>query len=114
MPLIRRGIVTLALKHMAQVTAAIRAHNFCALHSQGVIGMASYRPGDVIKVCWPSAARLELVISSVQRCVAGGASVDASLRHVLVKFAGEWGFGSLLSEDAELLWLIVRGGSGFG
>ena len=114
MSLICGRIVTLALKYMAQMATAIRAYDFCALHAQGVIGMACYCAWDVVKVCWPSAARLELVLCRVQRCVAGSASVDATLRHVFVKFAGVGGFGSLMSEDAELLCWRVKRGSGIG
>lgn len=114
MPLICGRIIAFALKHMAQVTTTIRAYDLCALHAQSVIGMACYRSWDVIEVCWPPAARLELLLRRIQRRVAGGAGIDASVRHVLVKLAGIGSFGTLLSEDSELLCWRVKRGSGIG
>jgi hypothetical protein len=108
MPLIGGRVIPLALKHMPQMAPAIRAHDLRALHAEGAIGMACYRSGDIIKVCWPTAAGLELVVRGVQRGVAAGAGVDTSLWCVLVKFASVRGFGPLLSEDSELVCSRVR------
>jgi hypothetical protein len=58
---------------------------------------------DVVKVCWPSAAGLELVVGFVQRRIAASASVYTGLGLVFVVFSGERGFGPFLAKDTELL-----------
>ena len=65
--------------------------------------MAGDGAGDAVEVRGPATAGLEFVVGLVQRCVAGGAGVDARRRLVLVVLACEGGFGALFSEDAELL-----------
>ena len=114
MPLIRRRIISLPFKHMTQMAPAVRAHDLCPLHPQRTIRVASHGSRNVVEVRRPAAARLELLLRSVQWRVAGCAGVDAAFRHVFVKFAGKGGLGSLLPEDAELICLRVRVAGGVG
>ncbi len=65
--------------------------------------MSRNSAGDVVEICRPSAARLELVVCFVEWRVAAGTSVDAFLGRVLVVLAGKWSFSALLSKDAELV-----------
>lgn len=103
MSLVRRRRVSLALEHMSQMTPTVRADNLCSLHSECAIGVASDSTWDVIEVCRPSAARLELVGSFVERSITSSAGVHSSIWHVLIVFAGEGSFGALFSDYAELL-----------
>lgn len=66
--------------------------------------MSRHRARDVVKVCWPSAPRLELVGCFVEGRVAGRAGVDAAGGHVFVVFAGEGRFCAFFADDAELFW----------
>jgi hypothetical protein len=116
MSLICRSSVTFSLKDVTQMSTAVRAHNFCPFHTECSISVSGYCARDIIEVCGPSAARLELVGSFVERGVAASAGIDASIRHVLVIYTGAGSFGALLSEDAELLCqscqleLCIKGG----
>lgn len=65
--------------------------------------MARHGSWDVVKISWPSTARLELVIRLVEWRVACSTCVNAGVWHVLVVLAGAWSFGALLSDDSELL-----------
>lgn len=103
MPLVGRCLVALSLENMAQMATTIRAHDLRPLHSEGAISVSRHGTWYVVEVCWPSTARLELVVGFVQWSIASSAVVDAFFGHVLVVFAGAWGFGALLSDDAELL-----------
>lgn len=60
MSLICGSIVPFTLKHMTQVASAIRTHDLRALHAERAIRMALYGAGDVVKVCRPAAAGLNL------------------------------------------------------
>ena len=104
MPLIRRRREALPLKDVTQVAAAVGAHNLGAAHPQRAVLVAGHGSGDAVKVGGPAAARLELLLRLVQGRGASGARVDTFLWVVLVELAGAGGFGSLFTEDAELLW----------
>lgn len=84
------------------MAATIRAHDLGSCHAKGVVGVARDGAGDIVEVCWPSAARLELLVCGVEGRVAGSACVNAGGGHVFVKFAGAGGFGALLAKDAKL------------
>lgn len=88
---------------MSQVTATVGADNLRALHSESRVRMPRYSAGDAVEVRGPAATGFEFVICLVEGSVAGGTGVDARGRHVLVVFAGEWGFGTLLAQNTELL-----------
>lgn len=103
MPLIRRRGISLSLKDMPKMTTTIRAHNFGPRHSKRIVRVSRHSARDIVEIRRPSATRLELVICFVERGVAASAGVDARLRHMLVVFADVWSFGSLLSENTELL-----------
>jgi hypothetical protein len=64
--------------------------------------MPCYCTRDAIEISGPSATGRKLVAGLIERCVAGGASIDARRGHVLVVFAAERGFGALFTDDAEL------------
>lgn len=89
------------------MAATIRAHNLDALHTECAVRVSSYCAWEGIEEGGPSAAGLELVLRFVKWCVAACACVDAFSGHVLVVFAYEGSFGSLLAKDAELLWLVL-------
>jgi hypothetical protein len=62
---------------MAQVASAVAAHNLCPLHAECAVGVSSHRTRHGVKERRPAAARLELVLGSVDRRIAAGASVGA-------------------------------------
>lgn len=95
--------VALALEDVTEVATAVGADNLDAGHAKGFILVSDNSARDAIEIGRPTAPRAELVGGLVQRRLAAGAGVDASLRGVLVEFAGAWGFGTLFSQDAELL-----------
>jgi hypothetical protein len=104
MSFICRSGISFSLKDVAQMSTTVRANNFCPFHAECSVCVSSYCARDIIEVRGPSATRLELVGSFVERGVAAGASIDASIGHVLVVYTGAGSFGALLSEDAELLY----------
>lgn len=102
MPLIRRRLIPLALEHVPEVAAAVRAHDLGALHAERAVRVALDGARHGVEEGGPAAARLELVRRLVQRRVAAGARVDAGAGGVFVVGAGEGGLGALFAEDAEL------------
>lgn len=88
---------------MAQMPAAIGAHNFRPHREHGPVLVALHCTRDAVKVGRPAAAAAELVRGFVQGRFASGTGVDALGRVVLVKFTGAGGFGALFAQDAELL-----------
>ena len=106
MPLISRRRIPLSLKHMTQMPPTITTHNLRPLHPKRPIHMPRHSSGDSVKESRPSAPGFEFLVSGVQGCGAGGASVDAGGGVVFVVVAGEGGFGAFLAEDAELFCRI--------
>lgn len=104
MPLIGGRVEALALEHVAQVAAAVGAHNLGARHAERAVLVAHDGAGDRVEVRRPPAARLELVVGLVQRRRAPRAGVDALRGVVLVEGAGAGGLRALLAEDAELFF----------
>lgn len=104
MPLIRRRRVSLALEHVAQMAAAVAAHDLGALHAERAVGVAGDGAGDGVEEGGPAAAGLELLVGGVEGRLAGGARVDALARVVLVVLAAEGRLGALLADDAELFY----------
>jgi len=103
MPLIRWRWVPLALEDMAQVPSTVAAYDLCPLHAESSIHMPRHCARHSVIERWPSAARLELLLRGVERCVASGAIICALRWSMLVVFAGVRGLSALLAEDAELL-----------
>lgn len=103
MPLICRGVVSLALEHVSKMSTTVAANNFCPGHSERAVGASRHGAWDVVEVCRPSTARLEFVVCLVERRIAGGAGIDTLFRHMLVIFSSEWSFSALFAEDAELV-----------
>lgn len=102
MPLVRWRRVPFALEHMSQMAPTVRTHNLRPHHAEGLVLVARHGAGYCIEEGGPSAAGLELLVCGVEGRIAGGAGVDAHGRVVLVELAGEWGFGALFPDDAEL------------
>ena len=102
MPLVCRGVVSLALEHVSKMSTAVAANNLCPGHSERAVGVSRHGAWDVVEVCRPSTARLEFVVCLVEWRIAGGAGIDSLFRHMLVIFSGEWSFSALFAEDAEL------------
>jgi hypothetical protein len=102
-PLIRRRRVALALEHMSQMASAVGAHDLGPLHSKGAIGVSGHGARNGIEERRPAAARLELLLCSVNGCIAAGASVSTGAWGVLVVLARERRFGAFVTENAELL-----------
>lgn len=105
MPLIRRRRIPFSLKHMAQMSSTVIAHDFNSLHAKCTVLIPANSAWDCVEECGPATARLELVFGGVQWCGAASASVDAGRRGVLVIFANIWCLGSLLAKDAKLLYV---------
>jgi len=104
MSLIGRRRITLSLKNMPQVPATVRADDLSTLHTKCAVCMSRHSARNAVKVRWPAAARLKLVVGLVQRSLAAGAGVDAGCGRMLIVLACEGGFGAFFSEDAELFW----------
>lgn len=68
--------------------------------------MSCHSARNAVKVCWPAAARFELVVRFVQGRAASRAGVNAFRRVMFIVFATEGGFGSFLAYDAELFYSI--------
>jgi hypothetical protein len=79
------------------MTPTIRAYDLGPFHTKRSIGMARNSTGDIIEIRRPATSRLEFVVRFIQRRVTSGASINTGIRHVLVIFARERGFGALVS-----------------
>lgn len=104
MPLVRGRGETLALEDVAQMPAAVGAHNLGPHREQGAVLVAHHGAGDAVEVGGPAAAAAELVRGLVERRLAACARVDALGGVVLVELAGAGGFGALFTQDAELFF----------
>ena len=106
-PLILRVSKPLALEDVSQMPAAIVAYNLGPHHAQTGVRLLSDRVGERIPKRRPSTPGVELVVCLVERRVAAGALVHASIRVVLVELAGAGHLSALLAENAELLWNFI-------
>lgn len=104
MPFILGISKPLALEDVSQMAATVVAYDLRPHHAQAGVRSLTNSVRHGIPKRWPAAARVELVVGFVERCVAGGACVDAGVGVVLVIGAGAGHFGALLAEDAELLY----------
>lgn len=104
MTLICGSRVSLALKHMAEMTSAVGTDNLRSLHAKCAVHMSGHSTGDRIKVCRPTAARLELVVGGIKRGIAAGAVVNTFGRVMVIVFTSAGAFSSLLAEDSELFY----------
>ncbi len=95
-------VVALALKYVAEVTAAVGADDLGAAHAEGAILVPGHSTGDAVEVGGPAAARAELVAGLVQGGVASAAGVDALVGVMLIILAREGRFGTLFPQDLEL------------
>lgn len=102
MPLIRRRLIPLPLKHMTQMAPTIRTYNLRPRRAHRPIHAPLHGPRDAVKVRGPAAAGRELVGCGVQGRGAPGAGVGPGGGGVLVVFPGSGGFGTFLAEDVEL------------
>lgn len=93
---------SLSFENMAQMAAAVGADNFGSGGAEASVLVSGNRTGDAIKICRPTAARVELVRSLVERCVACSAGVGALLGVMLIILSSARGFSSLFSENPEL------------
>ena len=103
-PLIRGRGVPLSFEDMTQMPATVAADDLRPFHAKSIIHMSGHRSRNRIKVCWPAAARLELMVGFVERRVAPGAVVHALRRVVGIVLSRAGALSSLLAEDAELFW----------
>ncbi len=87
---------------MTKVAATVAANNLRPLHAESAVCVSRDCTRDGVKICWPAASRLELVVCFVEWRIATGAGVDTRVGHMFVVFTGTWRFGALLSEDSEL------------
>ena len=108
MPLIRRILVALPLKHMAQMPITPRAHNLSALAPHRAVHAPRHGARHGVEKRRPPAPAGELVARLVQRGRAAGARVDACGRLVLVVGAAEGRLGAFFAQDAELLCAEAR------
>lgn len=101
-PLVGGRGKALALEDVAQVAAAVGAHDLGAHHAQAAVLVPLHRPRDAVEVGRPAAARRELVLRPVQRRAASRACVHPRLGVVLVVLAGARRLRALFAENAEL------------
>lgn len=104
MPLICWRGISFSLENMSQMSSTIRTNNLGSLHSESTIGMPGHSTWDVVEICWPPTARLELVVCLVEWCIAACAGVYSCLWGVFVIFASTWCFSALLSQDSKLFY----------
>ena len=71
--------------------------------------MSRDRAWDRVEIRRPAAAGFEFMGRSIEGGIAAGASIDTTAGHVLVIRAGIGGFGTLLTEDTELLYVGALG-----
>lgn len=79
------------------MTTTIRTNNLSPFHAKAGVRMSLDRTRNAVKVRWPPAPGLELVVGLVERRVARRARVDALRRVMFVVFAGEGGFGAFFA-----------------
>lgn len=103
MPLIRRSIIPLTLKHMAQMATTTRTDNLRPDDPMCPILPPQDLSRQIFVKRWPATARLELRPGLVQRRAAPRAGIHPLWGIVLVVFPRPGGLGALLSQDAELL-----------
>lgn len=101
-PLVRRRRIALALEDVTQMSSAIGTDDLSPRHPELVVFESFHGARDVVEVCRPTAAALELVRGFVQRGVATGAVEYTVGWHGFVVFACKSRLGTLLTEDAEL------------
>ena len=65
-PLIRRRRVSLSLKHMAQMSPTVRAHDLSPSHAQRLVLVSGNRSGDGIEISRPAASRGKFVSGFVE------------------------------------------------
>lgn len=107
MALVCRCRIPLALEDMTQVPATIGADDFNPRHPQCPILVTGNSAWYAVKICRPTASRLELLIGLVQRGLTSCAGVDTLLRMVLIELARTRRLGALLPEDAKLFCNLV-------
>lgn len=88
---------------MAEVSAAVGAHDFYPFHAERIVGVANDGAGNFVVKRRPAAATVELVGRLVERCVAAAADVGAG-GFVIPVFASEGAFGAFLSDDVLFLF----------
>ena len=69
--------------------------------------MSSYCAWYRVEVRRPAAAGFKFVSRCIERGIASGASINTTAGHVLVISAGVGSFGTLFTEDAELLYVAA-------
>jgi len=97
MPLVRRCGISLSFENVAEMASTVRTHNLDPLHAECAVRVPCDSSGKSVEECRPAAARLELVVCLVKRCIASGTCVHSLGGHVLVVLSGEWSFGALSS-----------------
>jgi hypothetical protein len=85
------------------VTAAVGTYNLCSCHTESAILVTDNGTRDAVKVGWPAATRAELVARLIKRSVTTSTGINTLLRIVLVKLSRTRRFGTLLTQDTELL-----------
>ena len=91
-----------AFENMAEMSAAAGADNLGPGHAKAPVLVPRNSTGNAVKVGRPSATRLELLASPVQRSGTGGAGVDTFLGVVLVIFSRARWLSAFFSKDPEL------------
>lgn len=120
MPLVGGGVVPLALKHVPaglsvstiagrsvrnkpKVATTVGTHNLDALHAKRAVLVSDDGTGDALEESRPAAAAGKLGGAAVQRGRATRALVHARVG-LLVVLTRARALGTLVAQDAELLW----------
>lgn len=101
-PLVGRCAVSLALEDVSKMATTVAANNLRPRHAKRTIRVPRHRARDVVKIRWPSAAGLELVVGFVKWRVAAGTGVDAFVWVMLVVLSGTRRFRALLTQNTKL------------
>jgi hypothetical protein len=97
------GRKPLSFKNMAEMSAAIGAHDFHSFHAERNIGVADDSARNLVVERRPAAAAVKFVGRLVQRGVAASADVRAC-GFVVPIFASEGAFGAFLGNYILLFW----------
>jgi len=102
MSLVSRGLIAFTFEHMPQMPTTFTANNLRPGHAKCAVRVASHSSWNGIEEGRPSAAGLEFVVGFVERRITGGAIVGSFSWQVFIVFPGEWSFGTLFADYAEL------------
>lgn len=99
--LVRGCRESFSVKHVSQVTTAVRTGDLCMPHAMGEVVVSRNSSWDGIEKRWPSTPALKLGRARVQRCLTSSTVVHTRLK-MLIVFPCTSPFRPLLTKHTEL------------